>query len=107
METSAQYREFAEQCVWLAEFQTETERHRRILKEMAEAWKELADEVDRKGRYYSGSLSSTSFGVFRVFRRQTEPDLRHVQQHWLCLIIFRSLRYFQALFGKTLILIRL
>jgi hypothetical protein len=51
METSAQYREFAEQCVWLAEFQTETERRRRILKEMAEAWKELADEVDRKGRY--------------------------------------------------------
>ena len=45
-------------------------------------------------------------GVFRVFRRQTEPDLRHVQQHCLCLIIFRSLRYFQALFGKTLILIR-
>jgi hypothetical protein len=70
---------------------------------MAEAWKELADEVDRKGRYYSGSLSSTSFGVFRVFRRQNA----HVQQHWLCLIIFRSLRYFQALFGKTLILIRL
>ena len=40
MGTSAQYREFATMRM---EFQTETERHRRILKEMAEAWKELAN----------------------------------------------------------------
>jgi hypothetical protein len=49
METSTQYREFAEHCLRLAD-QADTEPHRRILKEMAEAWEELADEVVTKGR---------------------------------------------------------
>jgi hypothetical protein len=47
MDTSTQYCEYAEQCELLAS-QAETERHRSVLKEMAEVWKELADEVDRK-----------------------------------------------------------
>jgi hypothetical protein len=47
MTTSAQYREFAEQCKWLADHM-ENARQRSVLKEMAEAWKELADEVDRR-----------------------------------------------------------
>jgi len=50
METSTQYRELAEQCKWLAGH-IETERHRSVLKEMAEAWKELADEADRRDQY--------------------------------------------------------
>ena len=50
METSAQYREFAEQCKWLAA-RAETEHHRSVLKEMAEEWEELADEVGRRDQH--------------------------------------------------------
>ena len=47
LETSAQYREFAEECAWLAN-QAGTERHHSVLKEMAEAWRELADEAEKE-----------------------------------------------------------
>jgi hypothetical protein len=50
MEKPTQYREFAQHCERLAN-QVEAGRHRSILKEMAEAWKELADEADRRGQY--------------------------------------------------------
>ncbi len=42
METSAKYREFAEECERLAQ-QAKTERHRAVLLEMAAVWKELAE----------------------------------------------------------------
>lgn len=45
MTPSTQYREFAEECLRLAE-QAEHEHHRTILKEMAEAWSQLAEEDD-------------------------------------------------------------
>jgi hypothetical protein len=48
METSVQYREFASLCAWLAN-QAGTEHHQSILNEMAEAWRELADEAEREG----------------------------------------------------------
>jgi hypothetical protein len=48
MDPSAQYRSFAEECRRLAE-QVESERHRRVLNEMALAWSELADESERAG----------------------------------------------------------
>jgi hypothetical protein len=48
MEMSAQYREFAEQCKWLADH-AETEQYRSVLKEMAEEWRLLAEDADRKG----------------------------------------------------------
>jgi hypothetical protein len=47
METSLQYLEFAEACERIAKLAT-TERHRTTLKEMAEAWRKLAQEADRK-----------------------------------------------------------
>jgi hypothetical protein len=47
METSAQYREFAEQCDRLAK-QAKTDDHRKILEEMAEAWRIVAAEADKK-----------------------------------------------------------
>lgn len=47
METSAQYREFAEECDRLAR-QAETDGHRKILVEMAETWRKLAAETDNK-----------------------------------------------------------
>jgi hypothetical protein len=50
MEMSSEYREFAEHCERLAD-QAGTERHRRVLKEMAEAWKELANEAHRRDQY--------------------------------------------------------
>ncbi len=45
MENLSQYREFAEQCELFA-VEAKTERHRNILKEMAEAWRRLAQELD-------------------------------------------------------------
>jgi hypothetical protein len=48
MDPSAQYRSFAEECRRLAE-QVESERHRRILHEMALAWSKLADAAEPAG----------------------------------------------------------
>jgi hypothetical protein len=45
-ETSAQYREFAEECDRLAK-QAKTG-ERKILEEMAEAWRMVAAEADKK-----------------------------------------------------------
>ena len=47
MTSSAQYREFAEECQRLAK-QAKDEHHRKVLREMAEAWSELAKEDDEK-----------------------------------------------------------
>ncbi len=47
MDPSTQYRSFAEECRRLAE-QVESERHRRILHEMALAWSKLADETSQR-----------------------------------------------------------
>jgi hypothetical protein len=47
MTSSTQYREFADECLRLAK-QANDERHRKILKEMAEAWSKLAEEADKE-----------------------------------------------------------
>jgi hypothetical protein len=47
LETSAQYREFAEECNRLAKH-AETDGHREILKEMAKAWRMVAAEADNE-----------------------------------------------------------
>src|SRR4029077_9951945 len=47
LETSAQYREFAEECDRFAK-QATTEGDRKILEEMAEAWRMVAAEADTK-----------------------------------------------------------
>jgi hypothetical protein len=47
MEMSVQYREFAEQCKWLAD-RAETEHDQSVLKEMAEEWRLLAEDANRK-----------------------------------------------------------
>jgi hypothetical protein len=49
METSVQYREFVSLCAWLAN-QAGNEHHQSVLNEMAEAWRELADEAEREGQ---------------------------------------------------------
>lgn len=46
-ETSAQYREFAEECDRLAK-QAKTDGERKALEEMAEAWRMVAAEADNK-----------------------------------------------------------
>lgn len=48
MESPAKYREFAEECERLAK-QTRDDRHRAVLLEMAQVWKQLAEADDRKG----------------------------------------------------------
>jgi hypothetical protein len=45
--SSEQYREFAEECLRLAA-EAEHEHHRKVLKEMAEVWRKLADEAEKK-----------------------------------------------------------
>jgi hypothetical protein len=47
LETSAQYREFAEECNRLAE-KAKAVSHRKILEEMAEAWRIVAAEADNE-----------------------------------------------------------
>ena len=46
-ETSAQYRKFAEECDRLAK-EAKADDHRKILEEMAEAWRIVAAEADKK-----------------------------------------------------------
>jgi hypothetical protein len=46
METSTEYRRFAQECHRLAR-EAKTERHRKIMQEMAQAWERLAKETDR------------------------------------------------------------
>jgi hypothetical protein len=45
LETSEQYREFAEECDRLA---AKADGHRKILEEMAEAWRMVAAEAGKK-----------------------------------------------------------
>jgi hypothetical protein len=47
MKPSAQYREFAEDCMLLAK-RARTEEERKILLEMAATWRTLADEADQQ-----------------------------------------------------------
>jgi hypothetical protein len=47
VEASAQYREFAEKCDRLVE-ETKDPQHKQVLREMAQAWRNLADEEDGK-----------------------------------------------------------
>jgi hypothetical protein len=47
LERSAQYREFAEECNRLAET-AKADGHRKILEEMAEAWRRVAAEADNE-----------------------------------------------------------
>jgi hypothetical protein len=47
METPTQYRQFAEECDRMAK-QADTERQRGILREMAEEWRQLAQDADRQ-----------------------------------------------------------
>jgi hypothetical protein len=47
MRTPDQYREFAAECYRLAS-EAKTEEHQKILREMARAWREIAEEVTRK-----------------------------------------------------------
>ena len=46
LDTSSDYRRFAEECDRLAQV-AETERHRKILERMAEAWRVLAKQNQR------------------------------------------------------------
>jgi hypothetical protein len=47
MTSSIQYHEFAKECLRLAKQATD-ERHRKILEEMAEAWRKVAEEADEE-----------------------------------------------------------
>ena len=47
METPAQYRKYAEECERLAK-QAKAAHHRKVLEEMAQVWRQLADRADEK-----------------------------------------------------------
>jgi len=50
METAADYRRFAQECRRLAR-DAKTERHRKIMEEMARAWDRLASEADEEASH--------------------------------------------------------
>jgi hypothetical protein len=52
METSPEYWRFADECRRLAR-EAKTERHRKIMEEMAQAWEKLAKETDRESSHVS------------------------------------------------------
>jgi hypothetical protein len=52
MEISIQYRRFAEECRRMAR-EAQTERHRKILEEMTQAWETLAEEADLESPHVS------------------------------------------------------
>jgi hypothetical protein len=52
MESSTEYRRFAQECRRLAR-EAKIERHRKIMEEMAQAWDTLAKEADREGAHAS------------------------------------------------------
>ena len=52
METSIEYRRFAEECRRMAR-EAKTERHRKILEDIAQAWQKLAKEADLESSHAS------------------------------------------------------
>jgi hypothetical protein len=52
METSTEYRRFAQECRRLAR-DAKTERHRNIMEDMARAWDQLAKEADGEASHAS------------------------------------------------------
>jgi len=50
METGTEYRRFAQECRRLAR-DAQTERHRKIMEDMARAWDKLATEADGKASH--------------------------------------------------------
>jgi hypothetical protein len=52
METSTEYRRFAQECRRLAR-EAKTERHRKIMEDMAGAWDRLAKEAEPEGSHLS------------------------------------------------------
>ena len=50
METSTEYRRFAHECRRLAR-EAKTERHRKIMEDMARAWEQLAKEADEEASH--------------------------------------------------------
>ena len=59
MDALAQYREFAERCRLLAA-EAKSERHRRMLEEIADAWIKLAQERESENTETVSSLLSSS-----------------------------------------------
>jgi hypothetical protein len=52
METGTEYRRFAQECRRLAR-DAQTERHRKIMEDMARAWDQLATEADEEAPHAS------------------------------------------------------
>jgi len=50
METAPEYRRFAQECRRLAR-DAKTERHRKIMEEMARAWDKLASEAEEEAAH--------------------------------------------------------
>jgi hypothetical protein len=50
METATEYRRFAQECRRLAR-DAKTERHRKIMEDMAQAWDTLATEADKEASH--------------------------------------------------------
>ena len=103
MDPSTQYRSFAEECRRLAE-QVESDRHRRLLHEMALAWSKLADKTESSGTS-TFDLMGFVFCVGRHPVGQAKPHLRHLQQACAGTRVVDGARHFQTLSGVAPVLV--
>ena len=67
MQTPMEYLRFAEECRRLAQI-AQTERHRKILEEMAEDWMRRAEENDRKGSRERPAAQRHALGAAELHR---------------------------------------
>ena len=70
MESSTEYRRFAQECRRLAQ-EAKTERHRKIMEEMAQAWDRLAKEAEREGPH--AQILPLRFGAPPGLPSETTP----------------------------------
>jgi hypothetical protein len=101
MEASAQYREFAEKCDRLVE-ETKDPRHKQVLREMAQAWRNLADEEEERKR-------PSALHRYRLRGRAHllgVPHMRHVEEGGLRAFRQGGSCNFQTLLREASVLIR-
>ena len=77
MQESTQYRRFAEECLRLAK-EAATEHERKVLEEMAEAWKEARRRIRIENSIALDGLIFPAAAGIDLLVCQAKPHLRHL-----------------------------